>query len=120
MHNYIHPLQQHLLTQTKVAAKKVSISKDFNQVLSEVDRMTISKHARLRLEERNIHIDKDTWTEIGNKMQEAKEKGVTDAVVISDDVAFIVSTKNNTIITALPQDEINNKIFTNINGTIIL
>lgn len=120
MHNYVHPLHQHQLTQPKTDMKAPRENIDFKHVLSTVNDVNISKHAKQRLLERNIQMDTEKWSMIGDKMAEAKQKGVTDAVVILDDITFVVSTKNNTIITAMTQEETTNQIFTNINGTIVL
>jgi len=120
MPNYIHPLQQHQFIKTKQSPQKNTVGKEFKQLLTEAQQVTVSKHAQTRLEERGIHLDNHQWNNVSEKMQEAKQKGVTDAVVIVDDVTFIASTKNNTIITALHRDDTNQQIFTNINGTIIL
>lgn len=92
----------------------------FKDVLSTFTDVKVSKHAEARLQERNIEIHENKWTQIAEKMQEAKAKGVTDALVHFDDVALIVNAKNNTVITALHQKEATEKIFTNINGTILL
>lgn len=120
MHNYIHPLQQHQLTPQKNIAKNPKEQLDFKQMLSKAKDMKVSKHAKQRMLERNIELSPATWSEMSSKMIEAKQKGVTDAVVILDDISFVVSTKNNTVITALNQEETSKQIFTNINGTIVL
>jgi len=120
MNKYIHPLHQ--ITQTKQVQSKKRMEDNikFDQVLADVQNVKISKHAQERIKARNIHIDDATWSKLNDKMIEAKQKGITDAVVVTDDASFIVSTKNNTIITALHQEEATNQIFTHINGTIIL
>lgn len=120
MHKYIHPLQQqHVAQRAKVSRHPVE-QDSFKDVLSAVQEVKISKHAKQRMVERNISLDDSVLDKLTNKMNEAKQKGVTDAVVVMDDISFVVSTKNNTIITALNQEEASNQIFTNINGTIIL
>ncbi|MFG6148909.1 TIGR02530 family flagellar biosynthesis protein [Halobacillus sp. B23F22_1] len=72
------------------------------------------------MNERDITINDRQWSQITNKINEAKSKGVTDSLVVLKDSALVVSNKNNTVITALNKDESNDHIFTNINGTIIL
>lgn len=122
MNKYIHPLQQQRVPQTshtKYQKPKESIT-SFNQLLEEAKNIKISKHATERMSARNISIDNATLSKLSDKMVEAKQKGITDAVVVMDNTSFIVSTKNNTIITALNQEESTNQIFTNINGAIIL
>lgn len=83
-------------------------------------KLTISKHAEKRLQERNININEQQWNAMEEKMFEAKKLGVIDSLVLVDDAALIVSAKNNTVITAMNRAEASSQIFTNINGTIIL
>lgn len=82
--------------------------------------LTISKHAEQRLKERNIKINDDSWAKIQEKVTEAKKMGVNDSLVLLPNAALIVNAKNQTVITALGRDEASSKIFTNINGTIVL
>lgn len=120
MNKYIHPLQQVSQTKQVHSKKRTEENIKFNQILADAQKIKISKHAKERMAYRNISVDEATWSKLNDKMIEAKQKGITDAVVVTDDASFIVSTKNNTIITALNKDEATNQIFTNINGTIIL
>ena len=53
-------------------------------------------------------------------MLEAKQKGVTDSVIVTKDAVLVASTKNHTIITALDKNNQSDQLITNINGTIIL
>ncbi|MGY0691563.1 TIGR02530 family flagellar biosynthesis protein [Virgibacillus sp. FSP13] len=98
---------------------KQSSSANFKDILSDVQ-VKVSKHAKERLNERNITIHENEWQQITNKMAEAKQKGVTDSLVLTKDAALLVSTKNNTVVTAMNRDEATSKIFTNINGTILI
>ncbi|MBM7647126.1 flagellar operon protein [Bacillus ectoiniformans] len=82
--------------------------------------LIISKHASQRLHERGILIEEQKWQTIEQKMAEAKQKGVSDSLILLQDAALVVSAKNNTVITAMNRSEASSQIFTNINGTIIL
>ncbi|KIO59006.1 hypothetical protein B4065_0827 [Caldibacillus thermoamylovorans] len=82
--------------------------------------LTISKHAKTRLEQRNIEISSEDWKKISEKVTEAKQMGVNESLVLLDHAALIVSAKNQTVITAMDRSETNSQIFTNINGTIII
>lgn len=120
MSHRIQQLQQHYLhvPQTKQVSNKTV--KPFKEILSSVQQVKVSKHAQQRLEERNIHIDQQQWQVIGEKMDEAKQKGITDSLVIMNQATLLVSTKNNTVVTAMGRDEATSRIFTNINGTILI
>ncbi|MFC3882568.1 TIGR02530 family flagellar biosynthesis protein [Bacillus songklensis] len=93
-----------------------------DQFCSEMQKteLKISKHARERMNERDIQIGDNEWNELEEKVMEARKKGVNDSLVLMKDVALIVSAKNNTIVTAMNRDETKSQIFTNINGTIVI
>ncbi|MGM8211749.1 TIGR02530 family flagellar biosynthesis protein [Virgibacillus sp. W0430] len=93
---------------------------NFKQVLHAAERVKVSKHAQQRIVDRDITINEQQWTLIAKKMQEAKHKGVTDALVVMKNAALLVSTKNNTVVTAMDNQESASKIYTNINGTIVI
>lgn len=87
---------------------------------TKTEALTLSKHARQRLEQRGITINEAKWEQIGAKVNEAKKMGVKDSLVLIDEAALIVSAKNNTVITAMNRQEAAAQIFTNINGTIVM
>src|SRR5690625_4540565 len=88
--------------------------------LSKTTQLKISKHAKERMDHRGIKFSNDEWLTIQKKVEEAKQKGVSDSLVLTEDAALIVSAKNETVITALNRNEARSHIFTNINGTIII
>lgn len=85
-----------------------------------LDKLSISKHANERLQQRGIVIDEKKWQQIEAKVKQAKKMGVKESLVLLNDAALIVSTKNNTVITAMDRQEATEQIFTNINGTIVM
>ena len=92
----------------------------FKDVLADATQVKLSKHAGERLQQRNIVISQAQWDRLSEKIQEAKQKGITDSLVLLPDAALLVSTKNNTVITAMNRNEASSKIFSNINGTILM
>lgn len=122
MDHRIYQLQNHPLTLVK-QKKAISNSpvKSFKDELSQATSpLKLSKHATQRLDERKIDIPPNRWREIEQKVAEAKSKGVKDSLVLMNNAALIVSTTNNTVITAMNRDEAHSQIFTNINGTILI
>ena len=49
----------------------------------------------------------------------ASEKGINEYIVIMDQLAFIVNVPNQTVVTALDQEESNGNVLTNIDGAVI-
>src|SRR5690625_5261301 len=114
----IHPLQQHASVQKSHPKPNSNVS--FKDLLVDIEIVKISKHAKQRMIDRNIELTNQQWDKIGAKMKEAKQKGITDSLVLTDGAALLASTTNHTIITVLSREEASSKIFTNINGTILI
>ncbi len=90
------------------------------QQAAAAEELKISKHATERIQERNITISDDEWQVVTNKVFEARDKGVTQPLVLMEQAALIVSAKNATVITAMDRTEAKSQLFTNIDGTIVL
>ena len=89
-------------------------------VTEESSELKFSKHAAMRLEDRNINLSKDQSTRLENGVQKASEKGIKESLVIMDSLAFIVNVPNKTVVTAMDQGESSDNIFTNIDGAVIV
>ena len=80
-----------------------------------------SRHAMERISERQIDLDSgDTLERLNRAVELAGEKGSSDALVMIDSNAFIVSVKNNKVITTLSANDMQGNIFTNIDSTVIM
>lgn len=104
----------------KNQSKGTSFSDQFGEALKSHKGLTLSKHAKERLAEREININENRWSQIEERVNEAKRMGVKESLVLLNDAALIVNAKNNTVITAMNRQEATAQIFTNINGTIVL
>lgn len=121
MDHRIHQMPSHALQfPTKPHPLQKQPTRNFNDVLAAQTELKISKHASERMKERNIEITEQLWQTIGEKVHEARKKGVTDSLVVLNKAALLVSAKNNTVVTAMERAETENRIFTNINGTILI
>lgn len=108
-------------TRQKNSEPKTSFSHALSDAIkTDSSGISISKHAQLRLEQRNIKIEPAVWNQLAVRLAEAKGKGVKESLVLLKDAALIVNAKNNTVITAMDRKEVDSQIFTNINGAIIL
>ncbi|MDF2677887.1 MAG: hypothetical protein K0Q97_2221 [Bacillota bacterium] len=105
-----------------VKEKDVKTNQNFKDIINEKlksDEITFSKHAYERIEERNIDIGEDVTQKLNEAAEQAKSKGLNNVLVMIDNAAFILSTKNNKIITAVNKAELKENIFTNIDGAVI-
>ncbi|MCS7179994.1 MAG: hypothetical protein NZ891_01405 [bacterium] len=106
---------------SKVKNKGIPQNKneEFNKIIEE-QKLKFSSHAIKRLEKRNITIKPDDLQQIEKAVEIARTKGSRETLILLDKYAFIVSVKNNTIVTAIDYEEMKEKIFTQIDSTIIL
>lgn len=88
------------------------------QKLTDNDELKFTKHANDRLAERNIDLSDSQLERLELGARKASEKGINESLVMVDDVSFIVNVRNNTVITAV--DNGGDKIFTNIDGAVII
>lgn len=80
-----------------------------------------SKHAMQRISERSIDLTEGDMLERLNKGVEiAADKGSSETLVLVDTNAFVVSVKNNKVITTISREELQGNIFTNIDSTVIM
>ncbi|MCQ2520179.1 MAG: flagellar protein [Lachnospiraceae bacterium] len=96
------------------------ILKEKSQIVLPKQEVKFSKHASLRLENRNISLSESQMARLNNATQKASEKGIKESLVIMDSLAFIVNIPNNTVVTALDGAESSENVFTNIDGAVII
>lgn len=82
--------------------------------------LKFSKHAVMRLADRNINLSSEQSKRLETGVKKAGEKGIHDSLVLLDSLAFIVNVPNKTVVTAMEQNEADKNIFTNIDGAVII
>lgn len=92
----------------------------FAEILKEKQGLKFSKHAAMRLENRNINLTDEQNNRLRSGVQKASAKGINESLVIVDSLAFIVNVPNKTVVTAMDQKEAADNIFTNIDGAVII
>lgn len=98
-----------------------SFAQALSQKIEEKHGVEFSKHAVQRLSERSIDITEgDTLERLNKGVEIAADKGSSETLVLVDRNAFVVSVKNNKVITTIPQEEMIGNIFTNIDSTVIV
>lgn len=86
----------------------------------EENELKISQHAQMRMNMRNINLTEEQKKMLSNAVDRASQKGVKESLVLMQDMAFVVSVKNRTVITAMNGESIKENVFTNIDGAVIL
>ena len=110
-----HQLRDRILQQSR--------DNSFSQILNEKREsreVKFSKHAMERAAQRGIAIERNLISGIQDAVEKAREKGVKDIVIIAREGAFVVNVKNSTVVTSMNTMEMQNNIFTNINGAVII
>ena len=54
------------------------------------------------------------------QLQRLEKKGARDSLVLMQDLALVVSVKNNTVITAVDGESLKENVFTNIDSAVIV
>jgi flagellar operon protein len=94
--------------------------RSFSEVLAkQVDPPRFSRHALDRLARRGIRLTGPTVQRLAGGVARAAAKGSRDSVVFIDGTAFVVSVKNNTVITAVGSEHMREHVFTNIDSAVI-
>ena len=115
---------QYLKQKSKDAVNSYGLS--FEEILkqkqdvTESSELKFSKHATMRLADRNISLSEEQNERLESGVMKAKEKGINESLVIVDSLAFIVNVPNKTVVTAIDQTETSDNIFTNIDGAVIM
>ncbi|HHY70580.1 MAG TPA: flagellar protein [Thermoanaerobacterales bacterium] len=108
---------------TGVKKLQTGLKNSFDQILQqkiEEKELKISQHARMRMNMRNIRLTDDQKEILNNAVDKAKQKGVRESLILMQDMAFVVSIKNKTVITVIDGANIKENVFTNIDGAVIM
>ena len=121
----IEQVQDQYLNQTRNSTPvKSTDGKSFQEILESRQLETgsevkFSKHAG-RLAERNIRLTENQIDRLTEGAKKAGAKGIKESLVIVDQLAFIVNIPNNTVVTAMNQQDAAENVFTNIDGAVII
>ena len=102
---------------------KPRVRESFARVLESQKRDTevkLSAHAQERLRQQNITISPQDISKISDATRKAEMKGSRESLILLRDLALVVNIKNRTVITAVDKARQKDKIFTNIDSTVIL
>ncbi|MBD3217183.1 MAG: flagellar protein [candidate division Zixibacteria bacterium] len=84
------------------------------------DGLEFSKHLMERINRRKLQVGPEETRKLSEAMNKAEAKGSKDSLVLLNDLAFIVSVHNRTVVTAMDKNKMNEGVFTNIDSAIIM
>lgn len=82
--------------------------------------VAFSKHARTRAEERGIEVTPALMGQLADSVERASAKGATNILAFDATRAFIINIPHGRVITTMSQEEMQENIFTNIDGAVLL
>jgi flagellar operon protein len=105
------------------AAKEAAPQTAFAEVLAgrlqAPQGLRFSAHAQQRLDKRGIALGPAEQAQLADAVQRAADKGARESLIVMNEVAYVVSVPNRTVITALPVSEAENQVFTNIDSVVL-
>lgn len=107
--------------QTPVQAPGTIQGPSFKEVFDkEVTKLKFSAHAQTRLTSREIPLTPTDIGKLETAVEKASAKGAKESLIMLDDMAFIVSVPNRTVITAVSAAQLKENVFTNIDSAVIV
>ncbi len=98
----------------------VSFAKMFQEKLRENSDVKFSKHAQNRLVSRDINISEKDLNQLVTGVKKAEAKGAKDSLIMVNNIAYVVSIQNKTVVTAVDNRSMDERIFTNIDSAVFM
>ncbi len=104
----------------QTARRADNLRPDFKSVLERaVAGVKFSKHAASRLAEAPA-LTTAQLADVRRAIELASTKGARQSLVLLDDLALVVSVRNRTVITAIAENRMRDRVITNIDSAVIL
>lgn len=107
-----------IVPQGKVAGNHKD-TEEFRTILQEKTGLRFSNHVIDRIGGRTLQLDSHTAERLSKAVEIAEEKGADQSLVLLDQLAFLVSVKNKTVITAVETNRMKQGVFTQIDTAVI-
>jgi flagellar operon protein len=120
---HLYPTAKPIGKSTARNAALTAPSVPFHQLFKEQlqnQELKFSSHASERMKSRGIQLNSVDMDKLNSAVDQAAEKGSKDSLVLLNNVAYVVSVKNKTVVTAVDSSSMQNHLFTQIDSAIIL
>lgn len=111
--------QEQLQKQLPVNRDGQSFAEILQKVSGDSKQLQFSGHAIKRLEDRNINLNESDLLRIQEAVDRAELKGSRESLILDGENAFVVNIENRTVITAVDQMELRERVFTQIDSAVI-
>lgn len=120
----IRPLKKQDQQNKSIQKQKNNDAPSFKDILGDKikkqAKLSFSKHAKKRINSRAISLSKAELDKLNSGVEKARDKGARDSLVMVNDVAYIVSVENNTVVTAVDEESMDDNVFTNIDSAVFM
>ncbi|WRS26690.1 TIGR02530 family flagellar biosynthesis protein [Oscillospiraceae bacterium MB08-C2-2] len=116
----IQPVTRPVSTPAASKTTGTSFEELLRQQLEKQEGLTLSKHAKARVEQRDISLSQADMLRLEGAVETAEKKGLTDTLVLMDSTAFIINVPSRVVVTVVGQNDRQENVFTNIDGAVIL
>ncbi len=102
--------------------QQTSAAGNFDQLLQKkIDQTGVkfSKHAVDRMNSRGIQFSAGQMERLEKAVSQVEAKGGKESLVMIDDTALVVSVKNDTVVTVVGKEQLQNNVFTQIDSAVI-
>ena len=113
------PVQQTAAAVPIAAASELAFAEQLRRQLEDATGMRVSNHMEKRLQSRQIELTPDDVQRLATAVEKAEDRGSRESVVLMDDLAFVVSLRNKTLVTAVDAASRKENVFTNIDSVVI-
>lgn len=113
------PLSQQKSPVRQLPGQSTSFDQILNQKLNRNNPLKFSAHAEKRLAMSGIKLSDTQLNLLEEAVNKAEAKGGRESLVVMNDLAFVVSVRNRTVITAIDSDRLKENVFTNIDSAVI-
>jgi len=94
----------------------------FNEILKQkIDetKLKFSAHAQKRMAADGITLNEHQMVQLEESVAKAAQKGGRETLILMNNLAFVVSVPNKTVITVINHDRLKENVFTNIDSAVI-
>ncbi|MEA4924158.1 MAG: TIGR02530 family flagellar biosynthesis protein [Syntrophomonadaceae bacterium] len=123
INQYYPLLPEPPVSRNQINVPKTETGPSFKELLHRqlpAEGIKFSSHCLKRLEQNRIQVSAEQLDKLNSAVDKAESKGSRESCIVLDDMAFIVSINNRTVITVVDGPRMKDNVFTNIDSAVIV